>query len=290
MIKEFEFLNIINNTLTKNAHIGDDCAFLKEYGITLSTDALIEGVHFNTDYMNPYEIASKALIVNISDILASGAKPKYALISLSGKIDENFVKEFYKGINDTANNFDVEIIGGDLTGGDKISIAITVIGDTKKRNISSRNFAKDGYILAVSGEFGSSGQGLYELKKGLKESYFINYHKHPVLNKEISNEIALNTSCPYAMMDSSDGLIDCIYQISNKSKVKINIEYDLIPKKTDNRDFVLYGGEDYSLVVAIHPNDFKKIKGLIKIGNCTSGSGIYLDGKKIEYKGYNHFE
>ena len=92
------------------------------------------------------------------------------------------------------------------------------------------------------------------------------------------------------MMDSSDGLVDCIYQIADKSKVKININYDLIPKKTDNRDFVLFGGEDYSLVGAFHKDDFKNIKGLIKIGTCSLGSGIFLDDKIIEYKGYNHFE
>ena len=171
-----------------------------------------------------------------------------------------------------------------------ITITITILGDTKNRNISSRANAKIGYILAVAGEFGSSAKGLEELKKGMKESYYINYHKNPVLYPEISDKIGLNTKHPYAMMDASDGLADCIYQISTKSKVKINVDYDLIPKKVDNKDFVLYGGEDYALVAALHQDDFNKTDGLIKIGTVEAGAGIYLDNEKIEYKGYNHFE
>ena len=290
MTKEFEFLKIINNTLSKNALLGDDCAYLKDYNLVLSADALIEDVHFSLSYMTPYEIGRKALLVNISDILASGGKPKYALIALSGKLNNDFVKDFYKGINEIALEYDVEIIGGDLTSGNKITISITIMGDTKNRNISSRYYAKPDYIVAVAGCFGSSAKGLEELKKGLKETNFIQYHKNPILEKEISDSIALNTKYPYAMMDSSDGLVDCIYQISEKSKVKIKINYDLIPRKTENKGYVLFGGEDYALVGAFHKEDFKNIKGLIQIGICEKGKGIFLDDKIIEYKGYNHFE
>ena len=290
MIKEFEFLKTINNVLSKNDHLGDDCAYLKDLEIVVSTDALIEDVHFSFNYMTPYEVGKKALLVNISDILASGGKPKYALIALSGKLENDFIKEFYRGINEVAKDFDVEIIGGDLTSGDKITVSITVIDKTQKRNISSRSSAKAGYILAVAGEFGSSAKGLEELKSGIKDSYFINCHKFPILKQEISSNIAINAANPYAMMDSSDGLVDCIYRISNDSKIKININYNLIPKKTDDKELVLFGGEDYSLVVAIHPDDFKKIEGLVKIGICEEGQGIYLDNKKIEYRGFNHFE
>ena len=290
MIKEFEFLKIINDALSKNAYLGDDCAYLKELNLCLSADAFVEDVHFSLDFMTPYEIGRKALLVNISDILASGAKPKYALITLSGKLNNDFIKNFYKGINEVANIYDVEIIGGDLTSADKISISIAIIGDTTKRNISSRKNAKPGYIVATAGEFGSSYQGLVELKQGLKDSYFINYHKNPPLNRFVSDEIAFKTKNSYAMMDSSDGLIDCIYQISSKSNVKININYDLISKKTENRDYVLFGGEDYALVIALSPDDFKNISSLTKIGICAEGEGIYLDNKKIEYRGYEHFE
>lgn len=290
MSKELEFLKIINNTLSDNRFLGDDCAYLDEYKLAISKDCLVEDVHFSLSYMTTKEIAKKAMLVNISDILASGSMPKYALVGLCSKADDKFIKEFYEGINETANLYNIKIIGGDLTRADKISISITILGDYKKRNISKRSNAKENYIVAVSGEFGSSAQGLEELQKGMKDSYFINYHKAPPISAEISSSIALLTKKPYAMMDSSDGLLDCLFQISSKSNIKIDFDYNLIPKKTDNKDFVLSGGEDYSLVICMDEDDFKKIKGLTKIGKCSCGKGVFMNGKKLKYKGFEHFE
>ena len=293
MNKEFEFLNIISNTLSNPHFLGDDCAYLDEYNLAISKDCLIEDVHFSQDFMTPYEIGKKSLLVNISDILASGSEPKYALIGLSGKLDNSFVKDFYKGINDTANKYNIKIIGGDLTKSEKILISVTILGDYKNRKISSRKNAKENYIIAVCGEFGSSAQGLYNLQNKIDENYFTDYHKNPILYPDISKNIAKTAKKPYAMMDSSDGLADCLIQISQKSNIKIEINYNLIPTKTQNKDFVLYGGEDYSLVVALDKEDFESIKNtneLIKIGHCSSGSGVFIDNKKIEYKGFKHFE
>lgn len=285
--KEFEFLKIINNTLN-SPYLGNDCAYLDGYKLAITSDSLIEDVHFSLLYMNPYEIAQKALLVNISDILASGAIPKYALINLSGKLDSAFVEAFYKGLKLIAQEYDVQIIGGDLTKSEKIMVSITLLGSYKDRRPSSRFDAKAGYIVGVTGEFGSSAKGLEELKALKKESYFINCHKKPSLYPLISSQIALGAKHPYAMMDSSDSLFDCLYQISNKSKIRINVDYSLIPKKVEDKDMVLYGGEDYSLVVCLHKDDF--VEGIKIIGSCEIGEGVYVDNKKTEYKGYKHFD
>lgn len=290
MSKELKFLDIISKTLDNSTYLGDDCAYLKEYNLAISSDSLIEDVHFSLSFMTPYEIAKKAMLVNISDILASGAIVKYATINLSGKLDEKFIEEFYRGINEITKEYHIKIIGGDLTKSDKVTISITVFGDCKNRNISSRKNASNDYIIAVAGEFGSSAQGLADLQNNLKENYFINYHKNPMLYPDISSLIALKAQKPYAMMDSSDGLIDCLCQISSKSNVRIDVEYEKIPKKTLNKDFVLYGGEDYALVVCLDRKDFKNINGLVEIGSCSIGSGVYIDKQKVEYKGFNHFE
>lgn len=290
MSKEFEFLNIISSTLDNSNYLGDDCAYLDEYKIAISKDCLIEDVHFSLSYMTIEEIAEKSLLVNISDILASGSKPKYALIGLSGNLKNDTVKEFYQGINKIAKLYDIKIIGGDLTKSNKISISITIIGDYKDRQISSRKNAKENYIVATMGEFGSSAQGLIELQKGLKESYFIDFHKKPKLYPKVSENIAKTCKKPYAMMDSSDGLLDCLYQISSKSNVQIDIEYEKIPKKINDKNLVLSGGEDYSLVACLSQEDFKNIKGLTKIGTCKKGSGVFIDNVKQEYRGYEHFE
>lgn len=288
MNKEFEFLNIINK-VSKSPYLGDDCAYLKEYNLVLSQDSLIEDVHFSLKYMTPYEIAKKALLANISDILASGAKPKYYSVALSGKIDDSFIKEFYKGLYEISKKFDIELIGGDLTKSEKIAISITILGDSKDRNISSRKNARDGYIIATMGTFGSSIQGLYDLEHSIN-SEFIKIHKEPILFPEISNAIALSAKNPYAMMDSSDGLFDCLYQISQKSNVRIDIDYSKINKKVDNFDYVIYGGEDYCLVVALSEEDFSKIEGLNKIGVVKSGKGVFINDKELEYKSYEHFK
>lgn len=293
-MSEFEFLKIISNKLSDNSYIGDDCAYLKEYNLVLSMDSLIEDVHFSCFYMTPKEIASKALLSNISDILASGAKPNYALISLGGKLDNKFVEEFYLSINETALKYDIKIIGGDLVKSDKITISICILGETKNRNISKRSNAKEGYIIGTMGEFGSSSEGLNCLQNNIKDDYYINIHKNPKLYPNISDLIAKNTKNPYAMMDSSDGLFDCLNQISLKSKVKIDINYDKILKKSSNRENVLFGGEDYCLVFALSKEDFNninKIKPLNQIGYCSSGIGVFVDNIQIkENKGFKHFD
>lgn len=288
MNKEFEFLKIINNIIPNN-FTGDDCAYLRDYNLVVSQDNLVEDIHFSLKYMSPYEIAKKSLLVNISDILASGAEPKYFSVGLSGNLDNIFVEEFYKGLRDIAREFNVNLIGGDLTKADKILISITVFGDCKNRNISSRKNAKAGYTVAAMGEFGSSAQGLYNLKNNIIEDYFSKIHKEPILYPEISSNIALNTKYPYAMMDSSDGLFDCLYQIASKSNVRLDIDFSKIPSKTDNKDFILYGGEDYSLVVALDSDDFKNFPDLVKIGSVSLGSGVYIDNTLFEYNSYQHF-
>ncbi|MBQ4646156.1 MAG: thiamine-phosphate kinase [Candidatus Gastranaerophilales bacterium] len=289
MNKEFKFLNIISKKIENSEYLGDDCAYLDEYKIAISSDSLIEDVHFSMQFMNPFEIARKALLVNISDILASGAEPKYATINLSGNLNEKFIEEFYNGINSIEKEFNIKIIGGDLTKSEKITISITIIGSYKNRKISSRKNAKKDYIVAIAGEFGSSAQGLEDLFSGIKENYFTNYHKNPKLFPEISSQIATKATKPYAMMDSSDGLVDCLSQIAQKSEIGINIDFEKIPHKTTNKDFVLYGGEDYSLVVCLDEKDFSKIKGLVKIGTCIDKKGVFMNSKKIKYKAFDHF-
>ena len=294
MNKEFEFLEIINKNLEDNSFLGDDCAFLKEENLCVSTDTLVEDVHFSRKFMTPSEIARKAFLVNISDAIASGGKIKYATIALSGGFDKDFIEEFYKETNLISKEFDFKIIGGDLTKSEKIFINITVFASTKKRNISSRKNAKEGYLVGVKGFFGSSAKGLLELQKGIKESEFINIHKVPILYPKIADYMA-KTSSPYAMMDSSDGLADCLYQISKKSKVKISVEYDKIPRKIEEKDLVLFGGEDYNLVICARKEDILENKDIVIIGKVKKGEGVFIDDielskEEIEKKEYKHFE
>lgn len=289
-MKEKELIQIIKSTLNSN-YIGDDCAYLKDLGIVISQDSLVEDVHFKMEYTTPYQLGYKSVIVNISDICASGAEPKYLTISLSlpKHIDENFVKEFYEGAKDACKN--VEIVGGDLTGSDKVFVSITAIGSTEGRNISSRSNAKEGYKVIVSGEHGNSAKGLQLLLNGIKEpEKFINAHLMPVAQREFSDAIALNTKESYAMMDTSDGLADALMQIAKASGVAISVDTSKIPHDKDvDIETVLYGGEDYQLVAVVPDSRDYTCIGEVKCGKA----GIELDGvfySDIDDKLYNHFE
>ena len=295
-MKEQEFINIIKNTL-KSDYIGDDCAYLKDLGIVITQDNLVEDIHFSLNYTNAYKLGYKSAMVNISDVAASGAEPKYLTIGLSlpKTINNQFIEDFYQGIKDASQ--DIEIVGGDITGSDKIMISITAIGTTKNRKISSRSNAQVGYKIIVSGEHGSSGAGLKQLQEGIANGEFVEAHLLPKAQIEFSKYIAENINCNYAMMDTSDGLMDALLQISKSSNVLLSVDFDKIPynKKLesfdDYKDLIFYGGEDYQLIACV-PNEFN-VPNSYTIGTIKEGLGVEIDGTKIdnpENKLFNHFE
>ena len=190
-------------------------------------------------------------------------------------VDNKFIEELYKGIID--GSYGAEVIGGDITGADKISISITAIGKTQNRRISSRSNAKNGYIIISNGEFGKSINGLKELQEGKKESEFIRAHLMPELELSFSELIATQIQEDYAMMDTSDGLADALFQIAKASNVKI------VTPKIDG----IFGAEDYKLVAAV-PKDFlKKLNNYKIIGLVEDFDGSYL---KIDDKNYKNYD
>ncbi len=294
-MKEKEFINIIKN-ITKSQYIGDDCAYLEDIEIVVSQDNLAEGIHFSLEHTNPYKLGYKSAMVNISDIAASGAEPAYMTIGLSlpKNIDEKFIENFYKGVKDASS--EIKIVGGDITGGEKIFVSIAIIGKARGRKISSRKNAKEGYKVIVSGEHGSSAAGLKELFAGRKNK-FTRQHLMPKAQVEFSKYIAQNIKTDYAMMDTSDGLMDALMQISAASNVMLDIEFNKIPydkdlESFDNyKDLILYGGEDYLLVACVPENFY--VPESYEIGRVVKGSGVKIDGKIIENpdaKLFNHFK
>ena len=166
-MKEEEFLSVIKSIIG-DKYIGDDCAYVKDLELVLSQDSLVEDVHFSKKYTTPYQLGYKSAMVNISDISASGCGGvKYILVSLSlpKYIDNDFIKEFYEGLNFACKKYGTDIIGGDLTGSDKIMISITILGETEGVKVSSRKNAKEGQVIVTSGPHGSSSAGLKLLQK-----------------------------------------------------------------------------------------------------------------------------
>jgi thiamine-monophosphate kinase len=300
-MREKELINVIKN-IAGSEYIGDDCAYLKDLGIVVTQDSLVEGVHFSLEYTTPKQLGYKSAMVNLSDVYASGSEPKYMTVSLSlpQDKDEKFVEEFYKGIKSACG--DVKVVGGDITGADRVFVSICVIGKTNGRNIASRSNAREGYKIVVSGLHGSSAAGLSLLKKGNYESSeFVKVHLEPEIQGEFALKVSGTVKEPYGMMDTSDGVMDALSTIANESKVQLEVDFDKIPhdkniERFENwQEMVLFGGEDYG-IVAVVPEEYKV--GGTKIGRVKRGLGVdlQLNGEETHYskedvenKVFNHF-
>lgn len=316
-MKELNFIQIIKNTLDFSTFLGDDCAFLEDLDIFVTQDTLVEDVHFSLYTITPYLLGRKAVSVNLSDLAAALCLPKYISVSLSipKTIKDSFVSELYRGINDICKEYNVKVIGGDITGSEKIVISICAIGKKVSLFNSSRSFAKkDDYIL-VTGEFGSSSAGFYGLTNFLyTEEKLINTHLNP--NPRIKEGLKLSSlvDSNITVMDCSDGLVDALYKVSLASKHSLKIDINDVPvsneliefSKRNNlnyKKFVKWGGEDYELLVCVPEETYSKLdtnifKCIGRVQNKDNNPCVSIkDDKNIEKitkeifesNSFNHF-
>ncbi len=313
--------------------IGDDCAAIKPkkgFLLIATTDALVENIHFNRDYIKPYQLGIKSITINLSDIAAMGGIPLYALLSIAvpKNISVMFINEFLKGVKDGAKRFKVSIIGGNVSSSkNEFSINITVLGEVEKKYMLLRKGAKAGDKIFVTGYLGDSAAGMKMLQDARCKVpghprkqvvqleacnlQLINRHLMPIPRLEEGRFLAVKRLAT-SMIDISDGLASDIRRICEESKVGANIFTKNIPisreLKSEIRNpkseinLALYGGEDYELLFTIKPENLRKLKSLWKnmktpitmIGEITK-MGINLvnaDGKAIPLtkEGYNHFK
>lgn len=306
-MNEINLINKIKNTL-KSQYIGDDCAYLKDLGIVISQDSLVEDVHFSKHMMSPYQIGYKSVMVNLSDIAASGAKPAYLTVALSlpKQIEDEAVIEFYEGAKFALKGLDVEIVGGDITGSDKLYISISVIGKTLDRKISSRSHAKIGHKIITSGVHGSSAAGLRILQNNLEpDKDLIKAHLMPVAQIDFAKQISEQIQEDYAMMDTSDGLFDALFKIGSASECTMSVDFERIlydPKIkeyfSDYKDLILFGGEDYQIVATVPVELLPSLKDYIIIGEVLPKEDCVIklntDNKVEKFndlsnKCFNHF-
>lgn len=315
MPSETSLLHIIENQIG-GKHIGDDCAYLEDFGIVMTQDSLVEDVHFCMDWIAPRELGYKSIMVNVSDVCASGCVPKYITVAMSlpKNICAEWVEGFYEGAKKACTESEVKIVGGDLTGSDKVMISCCAIGKKVDRQaIATRSGALAGYKVVVSGECGNSAVGLGlligQIDKNIfmqdGQQYFITNHVIPRAEIEFSRKVAsqMTNGVPYAMMDTSDGLIDALAKIADRSNIGIVIDFEKIPvcsamKKLQNwQDFVLFGGEDYKLVACV-PQEVQCTFGTV-IGGVIAGRGVdvkigdkvqHFDLHDVQERTYQHFE
>ncbi len=293
-IGEFGFIDLIRSQMKLSPlvikGIGDDAALVqspKGKMLVLTTDMLVEGVHFTKD-MPPEGIGHKALGCNISDIAAMGGVPLYALVSLgiSGKIPVSFIKKIYEGMEQLARRYGVSIVGGDTVKSDKMIINVALIGEVNPGQAVLRSGAKVGDWIFVTGPLGKSlsSQGHLKFIPRLKESQYLIKHFPPT-----------------AMIDVSDGLAADLGHILEESHVGAILDEAKIPRrfKASLRN-VLYDGEDFELVFTLPPSRAER---LLKashpfkfygIGEIVKGTALQLKNKKgqcrvLSKKGFVHF-
>ncbi|MCR4880766.1 MAG: thiamine-phosphate kinase [bacterium] len=322
-MNELSLIKKITSLIPDASYIGDDTAYLKESEMVVTTDTLVEDVHFRLKTTTPHNLGYKAMAVNLSDIASDGAIPAYAFVSLSlpKNIDESFVEEFYKGMNELCSKFGIIIAGGDVTGAEKIFVNITLIGKTNGFKPARRSCAKAGDVVIVTGILGSSRAGLEileneekfcKVEKNVLEK-FKNAHLRPFPYIDLGRKIVEQSKRTPAMMDTSDGLGDALFKISQSSNVAIEVMADKIPTDKDlgeigegkALEWALFGGEDYTLAACVE-EDFghklaketpeiqiigkvigKKANGLVKI---ISDKTIYeITEEMIINKAFRHF-
>ena len=316
-MKELDFLKIITDVLDDNSLLGDDCAYLSDLDIFITQDTLVEDVHFSLYTTSPYLLGRKSVAVNLSDIASSLSMPKYITVSVSlpASIENSFVSEFYRGVNEICSEYGVKVAGGDITGADKVMISVCAIGKKKINYISSRSFAKKGDIVAVVGKHGSSAAGLYALSNFLyADEELINSHIYPKPCLNQSYKLSKIIDENIVVMDSSDGLIDSLYKIASASRHSLEIDINKVPvsekliefssqNNLDYKDFVKWGGEDYGLIICLpdklysllNPDEFVAVGKVLNkdISPCV----VVKDGSRTENitenvffeKSYNHF-
>lgn len=307
--------------------IGDDCAILNynDSEVLISTDLLMEGVHFDLTYVPLKHLGYKAAIVNFSDIYAMNGTPKQIVVALgiSKRFTVEHIEELYSGIRLACDIYGVDLVGGDTTSSRAgLTISITCIGNAQKNKISYRNGAKDTDLICVSGDLGAAYMGLQLLEREKIASvgqtdfqpqfqgkeYLIERQLKPEARKDIIAELEKLEIIPTSMIDISDGLSSELLHICNQSKVGCRIYEERIPidyqtaimAEELNMNLVtaaLNGGEDYELLftVPLHLHDtIKKVEGIKIIGHITQEklgcAMITRDGNEIQIKaqGWNH--
>lgn len=302
IIEQLQRLFATNFPADIEVGIGDDAAVLLgiKNKLVATTDMAVEDVHFNLNWSTPFQIGAKLTTANLADLFAMGATPKYLLVAaaLPSEISENFVSELANGIRSVADQFNVAVVGGDLSRSAKVVLTITAFGDIAG-NAITRAGAKVGDQIYVSELPGLSAAGYAILNRGLdRPRYVVQAHLNPKLIPP-TQLIKVAT----ALCDISDGISIDGSNIAKASKVNFSLDKELIRAadgfsdlaelatelNEDVFDWILNGGEDHFFLAAVNPENISGLSA-IKIGEVVAGDGkVLLDGEEIKRAGYQHF-
>ena len=273
--------------------------------LALTTDIMFAPTHFPKG-IDFEAMGRKIAVANLSDLAAMGARPLAFLCSvgLPKKIGARNAEKIIRGINKTCKEYDISFVGGDTKRAREITLCGFAIGVIDGDALLQKN-ARAGDVLAVTGNIGSAACGLYALLRNIKTRLTRSFtHPHARIRE---GQIISRAKIGAGAVDITDGLLYSARLLSEKSRVRINIEKDKIPilrearafarKNNLSDEYLLDTGEDYELLISLRARDFKKMKNklvrvgcaLNRIGKITRGAGVFLDGKKVVSHGYDAF-
>ncbi len=284
-----KYFNVENSSTIKA--IGDDAAVLdaSKKQTIVTTDLLIEGVHFDLSYMPLKHLGYKAVMVNLSDVYAMNGVAEQITVSIavSNRFTLEAIEELYAGIQLACETYTIDLIGGDTTSSTKgILISVTAIGKADKEDVVYRNTAKETDLIVVSGDLGAAYLGLQVLEREKQVfkvdpnnqpdldnyTYLIERQLKPEARKDVAGLLKELEVKPTSMIDISDGLSSELFHICTQSKVGCKVYEEKLPLdpqvistceefELDSTMVALSGGEDYELLFTVPIADFDKIKG-----------------------------
>ena len=292
----------------------------------ITTDALIEAVHFDRVFMPMEYLGFKALSVNVSDVLAMNALPRYATIALGlpDNISVEMVEALYRGLQHAATAYNVTILGGDTTAARFLTLAVTVIGEASEPHIVYRSGAQPGDVLCVTGDLGAAYAGLkvmLDQRRAMQEEgtayqpnlepfqYVIQRQLAPLARLKTIEDWAARNARPNALIDISDGVASEVHHLCKQSGCGAVIHAATLPIAPETRGvadlfaedvdtYALFGGEDYELLFTLPEDELEKLdpESFVAIGLMTEADedvSVQMpegDVIPLPFTGYQHFE
>ena len=330
-LTEIELVRGIRKVLSGHAPgvvvgVGDDAAVVdpRPHPAVLTTDMLVEGVHFEVGVSSPHDLGHKAVTVNVSDIAAMGGSPRFGLacLAVSEKLETSWIMELYGGMRQAANDYGMTMVGGDTSRGEQVVLAVTVIGEVAAGRAVTRAGARPGDALVVTGSLGGSAGGLRvagaqhgRQSEALSSEWgrtLVALHERPVAR--VGEGQTLAAAGATAMLDLSDGLALDLARLCEESRAGARVRLEVVPLSegleelrglmdVEPLDLALHGGEDYELLAAIPKDAVEPAREalrerfrtpLTEIGEIVAGAGVVAvgdDGSEdpLEPKGWDHF-
>ncbi|MBH0231550.1 thiamine-phosphate kinase [Halobacillus yeomjeoni] len=322
---EFSFIDSIRPSYYKQPSlvkgIGDDAAVFRPSGqdVVTAVDTMVEGVHFSRKTMSPFYMGYRALAANLSDLSAMGSTPAFYLVSIvvPEEWEQEELNELYTGMKSLADEYSVDLIGGDTVSGDQLSISVTVFGYVDRGKSRYRSSAKPDDIVFVTGTLGDSRAGLEILLNDLsidskEAAFFIERHRRPVPRVDFAQ--SLLSIERVTLNDVSDGIASEAHEIAEASQVDLHLTMEDVPftdfiKKWFNKSYkewMLSGGEDFELIGTVAGEDWNVVEeaakecgiSITKIGTVKEMAHeqpeVYIyennEKKKLMKSGYTHLK